>query len=83
MLLGREGDGQTPCTLADLADRKFLIVSESTPLHDVMTRSGAALADVALVTDGSESVSSSNIRGLITKSKIANTVIEALSIFTE
>ena len=77
------GNLETSLTLADLADRKFLIVSGETPLHDVMIRLGAADADVALVTDGSGSLSSGNVVGLITKSQIASAVIKTLAVFSD
>ncbi len=74
---------ERPVTLADIADRKFLVVSGETPLHDLMIRMGAAKAEVALVTDGSRSLSRSRVRGVITKMHIANAVIEELAVFLD
>jgi chloride channel protein, CIC family len=82
-LAGRSAEPVSSPTLADLADRKFIIVSGQTSLHEVMTHAGAAGADVVLVADGSGSVSSNGVLGLITKAQIATTVIDALAVFTD
>ncbi len=77
------GNPHTSRTVAELADAKFIIVGEETPLHDVMTRAGTALVDVILVTDGFASASARTVRGLVTKTQIADAFIEELAVFWE
>ena len=68
-------------TLAELADRRFVTVGETTPLLDVMTRLRAAGASVALVTDDKGEVSGGRLRGVIAKHQIANAVIDGMELF--
>jgi chloride channel protein, CIC family len=74
---------EKPVTLADLADRAFVTVGEDMPLLDVMTRLRAAGASVALVTDGTGTLSGGSVRGLVTKDRIASAVIEGMELFSE
>ena len=76
-------DGQATSQAFDLADRRFIAVAEHTPLHDVMTRAGAAGVDVVLVTEGTGPLSSRNVRGLVTKTEIANAFIDELTVFSD
>ncbi len=82
-LLRVSGKPETSLTLADLADRRFLTVNENTTLKEVMISAGAAGAELALVTDGSGSLSGQSVLGLITKLQIARTVIEELVVFSD
>ena len=77
------GTPHTARTVADVADRKFIIVSEEKPLHDVMSRAGTAVVDVIIVTDGVATPAGRNVRGLITKTEIANAFIEELAVFLD
>jgi CIC family chloride channel protein len=70
-----------PMTLADLADRRFVTVSENTSLLDVMNRMRAAEVSVALVTGGTNTSSGGKVRGLITKDRIASAVINGMELF--
>jgi CIC family chloride channel protein len=69
-------------TLADLADRRFVTVGEQMPLLEVMTRLRVASATLALVTDGTDRVTGEGVRGVITKQRIADAVIEGMELFT-
>ena len=51
------GQPEKPVTLADLADRRFVTVSEAMPLLDVITRLRAAGASVAVATNGTDKAS--------------------------
>jgi CIC family chloride channel protein len=70
-------------SLADIADRRFIIVSENTPLLEVMTRLRAAHVSVALVTDGTATLLGGGVRGLITKDQIASAVIDGMELFSD
>jgi CIC family chloride channel protein len=72
-----------PITLADLADRTFVVVGEDTPLVEVMTRLRDNDAAVALVTDDMGILTVNGVRGLITKDQIASAVIEGMELFSE
>ncbi len=69
--------------LGDLADKRFVIVHEQTPLLEAMSRMRAAGASLALVTDGSTSPTGCKIMGLITKHQIATAVMEGLEMFSD
>jgi CBS domain containing-hemolysin-like protein len=68
--------------LADLADRRYVIVGADTPLLDVLTRLRAAGASVALVADEPGSAAG-GIQGLIAKQQIANAVIDGMELFAD
>ena len=55
---------EKPVTLADIAEKTFITVREGMPLLEVLTQMRAAGASVALVAEGSESVSGRNVHGL-------------------
>ncbi|MGP0065898.1 MAG: chloride channel protein [Isosphaeraceae bacterium] len=82
-ILCSAGEAKPSLTVADVAERKFLAVSEGTPLHVVMLRAGAAGADVALVMGNSGSLSGASVSGLITKSTIADAVIQETVVFSD
>lgn len=77
------GNPHTARTVADLADRRFITLTEETPLHDVMSRTAAAGVDVIMVADGLASPSARHVRGLITRTEIANAFIEELTVFSD
>jgi CIC family chloride channel protein len=74
----RPPDDRTP--LADLADKRFIIVNETIPLLQMLGLLRAAGAAVAMVCDGG-ATSSGNIVGLITKQQIATAVIDGMELF--
>ncbi len=76
------GGQERPRPLADLADRKLLAVCAETPLHDVMLRAGAAGVDIVLVAEGPTALFGRDVRGVIAKSRIADVIIEELSMFS-
>ncbi len=78
---GSDGEPASAVTLANLAERRFVTVSEETSLLDVMTQMRAASVSVALVTDQSGKLSAGSIRGLITREQIANAVLEGMELF--
>lgn len=69
--------------LADLADRRFVTVTEGMLLLDVMTHLRSAGVSVALVTDGTGKLSGNGVRGLITSQQIASAVIEGMELFAD
>jgi CIC family chloride channel protein len=69
--------------VADLADRRVITVREDTPLFDVVTSLRNAGASVALVMDGSGSVSGPAVRGLIAKQQIADAVLAGMELFSD
>ncbi len=81
--LGTSGVPEKPVALANIARRRFLTVGADTPLHDAMARMGAADADAALVTDGSDGPADDRILGLLMKAKIADLAIGELAVFSE
>ena len=75
--------GDSVVSLGDLADRRFVIVGEDTPLLDVMTRLRSAGASVALVVASAGTRSSACVRGLITREQIARAVIDGMELFSD
>jgi CIC family chloride channel protein len=73
---------QKPIALADLADRKYIKVSEETPLLDLMKRLRDADVFVALVIGASGTTLDKSVRGLITKQQIASAVIDDMELFS-
>jgi CIC family chloride channel protein len=69
--------------VADLADRRLITVREDTPLFDVVSGLRTAGASVALVMDGSGSVSGPGVRGLIAKQQIADAVLAGMELFSD
>jgi CIC family chloride channel protein len=74
---------ETPVTLADLADPKFVTAGEDHPLFRVMSRMRVAGASVAIVTRASAKFSDGDVRGLITKQQIADVVIDGMELFSD
>ena len=74
---------EDPVRLAEVADKKFILVEENSPLLDVMSRLRRAGASVALVTDGSDKLAGRTFAGLITKHQIANAVIDGMDLFVD
>jgi CIC family chloride channel protein len=72
-----------PASLADLADRRFITVPADRPLLDVINSLRSAEASVALVTDGGGTLGGHDVRGLITKDRIANAVLDGMEMFSQ
>ena len=70
-------------SLADLADREFIVVGENLLLLDVMNRMRAAATTVALVAAGINDQSNPHIRGVVTKRQIATAVIDSMEMFSD
>ena len=73
----------SPIRLGDLADKRFITVTEETPLLEVMTRMRATGASIALVTERTGKLSWDGVRGLISRQQIAREVIDGMDLFWE
>jgi CIC family chloride channel protein len=74
----REGDGR-PARLAEVADRRFVVVGDDTPLLDVIVRMRASDALIALVTNGS----AGPVRGVIRRQQIGGVLIDGMELFAD
>ncbi|HEX4146881.1 MAG TPA: chloride channel protein [Pirellulales bacterium] len=77
----RPPDADHTLTLADLADRSFVMVKGGTPLLEVMARMQRARVSVALVANDDGKSSESGIQGLVTRQQIASAVIDGMDLF--
>jgi CBS domain-containing protein len=63
-------------TLGDLADRKFITISEETPLFEIVGRMRAEGAATAIVVPKGKPLTSANVVGIITREQIARLIGE-------
>jgi predicted transcriptional regulator len=68
-------------TLADLAHRRFIMVGADMPLLDVMIHLRTTNASIAFVTEDSNKATGSTVRGVITKERITNAMIDGMELF--
>jgi CIC family chloride channel protein len=71
----------TGVTLADVANRNFTIVKEGTVAYDVIDRMWRKNAIMAVVVGGDGSASADNVRGVITKEHVADSVADSMKIY--
>ncbi len=70
-------------TLGQLATRRFVVVQESDSLFDVIARMHALGATVALVTDGAPPLSADRVKGVITRERLADAMVDAADLFSD
>ena len=63
-------------TLGDLADRKFITISEETPLFEIVGRMRAEGVATAIVVPKGKPLTSANVVGIITREQIARLIGE-------
>ncbi len=69
--------------LGDIVDRNFIWVSGETSLYDVIAGMHSRNAAVALIVEGSGSVSATNVKGVISRLQLADAVVEAAELFQD
>jgi CIC family chloride channel protein len=72
-----------PIKLGDIANKDFVIVEEKTTLSEVIARMQSSKASVALVTHDTGSALVNNVKGLITKQKIADAIVQTMEMFSD
>jgi CIC family chloride channel protein len=70
-------------TLGEIADNRYVTVTDETPLFDVMDSMRLGQVAVAMITDNSGSISTSSVKGLITKHQIGNTMAQAVELYSD
>ncbi len=68
-------------SVAELANRRFIVVSKDLPVFDVMMQIRQANADAALVVDRLKDSSDGAVCGIVTRESIANSVMQELELF--
>lgn len=70
-------------TLGDIADERYVTVADETTLFDVMDSMRLAEVAVAMITDHPKSMAAGNVRGLITKHQIGDTMAQAVELYSD
>ncbi len=71
----------TGATLADVANRNFTIVEEGTVVYDVIDRMWRKNSIMAVVLGGDGGARDENVRGVITKEHVADSVAHSMKIY--
>ena len=71
----------TGATLADVANRNFTIVEEGAVVYDVIDRMWRKNAIMAVVVGGDGAARAENVRGVITKEHVADSVAQSMKIY--
>jgi CIC family chloride channel protein len=71
----------TGATLADVASRNFTIVEEGTVVYDVIDRMWRKSSIMAVVLGGDGAARGENVRGVITKEHVADSVAHSMKIY--
>ena len=72
---------ETGATLADVANRAFTIVDEGSVAYDVIDRIWRKNAIMAVVIGDGGGATASNVRGVITKEHVADSVAQSMKIY--
>jgi len=70
-------------TLGEIADHQYVTATVETRLFDVMDSMRLGRVAVAMITGNTASMSSSNVKGLITKHQIWNTMAQAVELYSD
>jgi CIC family chloride channel protein len=70
-------------TLGEIADNRYVTVTQETPLFDVMDSMRLGQVAVAMIADSLSSMSVGNVKGLITKRQIGNTMAQAVELYSD
>jgi CIC family chloride channel protein len=70
-------------TLGEVANRDYVTVAEEASLFDVIARLHSNHASIALVTCSQEAVSAGDVKGLITKHHIGDSMAQAIELFSD
>jgi len=70
-------------TLGEIADNQYVTATGETRLFDVIDSMRLGHVAVAMITDNAGSVSSSDVKGLITKHQIWNTMAQAVVLYSD
>jgi CIC family chloride channel protein len=71
----------TGVTLADVANRNFTIVTEDMVVYDVIDRMWRKNAIMAVVVGADGSAKADNVRGVITKEHVADSVANGMKMY--
>ncbi len=70
-------------TAGEAANPNYDVVNENTTLFEIITRMHNNRTDIFLVSENSPTNSAGQIQGWISKERIANSMVEAIGLFTE
>jgi CIC family chloride channel protein len=70
-------------TLGEIADKEYVTVAEDATLFDVMDSMRLAHVAVAVITRETRSVSADQVRGLITKHQIGDTLAQGVELYSD
>ena len=70
-------------TLGEIANRQYVTVVEDTTLFNVMDSMRLGHVAIAMVTNDNRSLSADNVRGLITKHQIGDTMAQAVELYSD
>ena len=70
-------------TLGDLVEKKYIVVSEHTPLFEILRMMRAEGANTAIVLSKGKSLSSGNVVGVITRERIADLIEQSVASYEE
>ncbi len=81
--IGCMGQAIKTHTLQELADKKFVTVSEEATLFYVLARMRSNQASVALVTKVGDVVSPADVKGVITRQQIGDAMMQGIELFAD
>jgi CIC family chloride channel protein len=70
-------------TLGEIAERQYVTVAEGATLFDVMDSMRLGHVGVAMITHDTRSVSAGQVKGLITKHQIGDTLAQAVELYSD
>ena len=70
-------------TLGDLAEKKYITISEKTPLFEIVRRMRAEGANAAIVVSKGKPPASGNVAGVITREQIADLIEQSMAFYEE
>jgi CIC family chloride channel protein len=79
-MLGRD---RGTITVGEIANKNFVTVAEEITLFDLIAKMRANRSSIALVTNHPETLSSENVKGLITKHHIGEAMAQATEIYSD
>jgi CIC family chloride channel protein len=83
MAIGCLGQMGKSCTLHETASKDFVTVSEEATLFYVLARMRSKRATVALVAKGGDVVSPDDVKGMITRQRIGDAVMQGIELFAD
>ncbi|HEX5400611.1 MAG TPA: chloride channel protein [Verrucomicrobiae bacterium] len=73
--------GRKSATLGEISNRRFVAVNGTIALHDLLEQMHERAADVAVVMDNPNSLSTAKVQGLIRREHLADELMEASELF--